>query len=306
VNGVHDLGGMHGFGPVVREENEPVFHEEWERRAFALVESAFSWRRFNTDEFRRTIERMPPARYLAASYYERWLYAIESLLIEKGVVTREEIDATAVKLQRGEPAAREPSAAQSPAQDGSQATDLGSQPAGPSRRGAPKLRFDPSFKPRFKAGQRVIARNINPEGHTRIPRYARGRRGVIHQDWGVFVFPDTHAHGQGANPQHCYSVEFGARELWGADYPENERVLVDLWDDYLEIDRAAPAGGTRRGGLKKALGPKRTARTVKAKASTAGRVKKAPVKGRRAAGPAGVKSAGRRAKKNAKRPRKSR
>lgn len=306
MNGVHDLGGMHGFGPVIREENEPVFHEEWERRTFALMRSASSWRRFNTDEFRRTIERMPPARYLAASYYERWLYAIESLLIEKGVLTREEIDAAVAKLQRGEPSAGELSAAQSPAHDGSQATDPGSQAGNPPKGGAAKLRFDPSFKPRFKAGQRVIARNINPEGHTRIPRYARGRRGVIHRDWGVFVFPDTHAHGQGTNPQHCYSVEFDARELWGADYPENERVLVDLWDDYLEIDRAAPASGTKRGGLKKALVPKRTARVVRAKASTAGRVKKAPVKGGRAAEPAGVKSAGTRAKKNAKRPRKSR
>jgi nitrile hydratase len=305
VNGVHDLGGMHGFGPVVREENEPVFHEEWEGRAFALQRAVSLLRRFNLDEFRRTIERMPPARYLAASYYERWLYAIEALLIEKGVLTPEEIDATAVKFQRGEPATGELSTAQAPTHDGSQPTNLGSQPGSPSRGGAAKLRFDPSFKARFKAGQRVIARNINSEGHTRIPRYVRGRRGVIHRDWGVFVFPDTHAHGRGANPQHCYAVEFDGRELWGADYPANERVLVDLWDDYLEIDRAAHADGTRRA-LKEALAPKRLASAVKAKVSPAPRMNKTPVKERRAARATVAKSSGKHTQKNAKRPRKSR
>jgi nitrile hydratase len=296
---------MHGFGAVICEENEPVFHEEWEGRAFALQRAASLLRRFNLDEFRRTIERMPPARYLAASYYERWLYAVESLLIEKGALTREEIDATAVKLHRGEPGAGELSAAQAHTHDGSQPTDPGSQPGSPSRGGATKLRFDPSFKPRFKAGQWVIARNINPAGHTRIPRYVRGRRGVIHRDWGVFVFPDTHAHGRGANPQHCYAVEFDARELWGADYPANERVLVDLWDDYLEIDRAAHADGTGRAS-QKALAPKRLASAVKAKVSPAPRMKKTRVKERRAARPTVVKRSGKPTQKNAKRPRKSR
>ncbi len=91
MNGVHDLGGMHGFGPVIREPNEPVFHSEWEKRMFAMTLTAMGRRVCNVDEFRRAIERMPPAGYLAASYYEKWLYAVESLLVEKGVATREEI-----------------------------------------------------------------------------------------------------------------------------------------------------------------------------------------------------------------------
>jgi nitrile hydratase len=102
------------------------------------------------------------------------------------------------------------------------------------------LRFDRSYHPRFKAGDRVIARNSNPEGHTRIPRYARGHHGLIHRDWGVFVFPDTHAHGAGTKPQHCYAVEFDGRELWGSDHPAGERVYLDLWEDYL--DAALEAG----------------------------------------------------------------
>lgn len=100
--------------------------------------------------------------------------------------------------------------------------------------GARALRHDQSYRPRFTAGDRVVARNLNPEGHTRLPRYARGHHGIIRRDWGVFVFPDTHAHGGPAQPQHCYAVEFDGRELWGGDHPQGERVYLDLWEQYLE------------------------------------------------------------------------
>ncbi len=110
-----------------------------------------------------------------------------------------------------------------------------------------------------KFGDKVVARNMNPEGHTRVPRYARGKHGVIRHDWGVFVFPDTHAHGQGANPQHCYSVEFDARELWGPDHSVRERIYIDLWEDYLEADRAQRSATPRQ----KSAPAKKPAPTIK-------------------------------------------
>ena len=225
MNGVHDLGGMHGFGPVVAEQNEPVFHSDWEKRVFAMTLTAMGRRVCNVDEFRRAIEQMPPPSYLAATYYEKWLHAIEALLVEKGVATREEIAA-------GHAAAPGPAKATGPVGNGGVDSFDSS---------AVKLRFDKSYKPSFKAGDRVVARNFNPEHHTRLPRYARGKRGVVRYDHGVFVFPDTHAHGLGAKPQHVYTVEFEAEELWGPDRNERAPVCLDCWDDYLERDRTAAA-----------------------------------------------------------------
>lgn len=230
MNGIHDMGGMHGFGPIVRERDEPVFHSEWERRMFAIALAVMGRRCFNVDEFRRTIERIPPDEYLRASYYERWLRAVENLLIGKGVVERAELDVVMATLRAGvlAPTVR---AREEPA------TGLAEDSAALSETlggGARALRYDTNYRPRFKAGDTVIARNLNPEGHTRLPRYARGHHGIIRHDWGVFVFPDTHAHGSGTKPQHCYAVEFDGRELWGDDHPQGERVSVDLWEDYLE------------------------------------------------------------------------
>ena len=258
MNGVHDMGGMDGFGPIRREDNEPVFHADWERRVFALRLAMGGRRYYNVDEFRRTIERIPPARYLTASYYERWLDAIESLLIEKGILSGAELDA-AIGAAEAQPAPIRASGAPNsvPAVDDAAARRK-------SRHGGTELRRDRSFKPRFKSRDRVIARNMNPAGHTRIPRYVRGRRGVIRHDWGVFVFPDTHAHGLGANPQHCYSVEFGASEVWGEGHSDRERILVDLWEDYLERDRSRAAAAKSR-----ALPPKRTASSAVSKSTSA-------------------------------------
>jgi nitrile hydratase subunit beta len=237
MDGVHDLGGMHGFGPVVREANEPVFHADWEKRVFA-INLALAARVRNIDEFRHAIERMPPARYLSASYYEKWLYAIESLLVEKGIATREE-------LASGRAAAPVAARATGPLERGDGVATFDP--------GAVKLRFDKSFRPRFKAGDHVIARNIHPQHHTRLPRYARAKRGVIRFDQGVFVFPDTHAHGRGAKPQHVYTVAFDSRELWGPDGNSRAPVYLDCWEDYLERDRAAAKPPTRaRAAVKRA------------------------------------------------------
>jgi nitrile hydratase len=226
MNGAHDLGGMHGFGPVVAEPDEPVFHADWERRAFALTLAMGAWRRWNLDMSRSEREQMPPAEYLATSYYEHWMFGLERLLVKHGFLAPEEL----ARIQRGEPAAAgEPAAPQ----------DGAMRPDGVSRmlRNRRAARRDVPVPPRFEVGQLVVARNIHPTGHTRVPRYVRGRRGAVAIDHGVFVFPDTHAAGEGGRPQHVYSVRFAAQELWGPDAPARDSVYVDLWDDYLE---AAP------------------------------------------------------------------
>ncbi|HEY6298400.1 MAG TPA: nitrile hydratase subunit beta [Candidatus Binatus sp.] len=212
MNGVHDMGGMDGFGPVLPEPNEPVFHADWERRMYALVGSVMGSAQVNLDEFRHAIERIPPARYLASSYYERWLAAAETILVERGVVTREEL----LALQ---------DASIDPALIASGVATHGPSPV--------KSTAKPQ-RARYVKGARVRARNLNPVGHTRLPRYARGKAGVVARDWGVFVFPDTNAHHAGTKPQHCYSVSFDARELWGKPAGSRERVFIDLWEDYLE------------------------------------------------------------------------
>ncbi len=214
MNGVHDMGGMDGFGKVIREENEPVFHAAWEGRTIALVMSGIAR---SADEFRHAIERIPPARYLASSYYERWLAGAETLLIEHGIATREELIAKQGAATDPYPIAN----------------------AVPARGPSPVKEKKPS-SPRFAKGDRVRARNINPNGHTRLPRYARGKVGVVARDWGVFVFPDTNAHQAGTKPQHCYSVAFDARQLWGKAANSRERVFIDLWEDYLDPIAATP------------------------------------------------------------------
>jgi nitrile hydratase len=225
MNGAHDLGGMHGFGPVVPEPDEPAFHAAWERRAFGLTLAMGAWRRWNLDMSRSEREQMPPAEYLATSYYEHWLFGLERLLVKHGFVTAEELAAQATDA----PVAREPAALQDGALRPDGVTRMLS-----NRRAA---RRDAPVAPKFEVGAAVRARNIHPTGHTRVPRYVRGRCGVVAIDHGVFVFPDTHAAGEGDKPQHVYSVRFAARELWGPDASPRDSVYVDLWDDYLE---AAP------------------------------------------------------------------
>ena len=210
------MGGMDGFGAVTREANEPVFHSDWERRVFAIMNLTMRAAGVNIDEFRHAIERIPPGQYLGSSYYERWLSAVETLLAERGLITREELIS---KL--------DDSAENLPAQVASGMRAIGPEPV--QEKSGGKLP-----RARFAKGERVRARNINPPGHTRVPRYVRGKRGVIARDYGVFVFPDTNAHHAGTKPQHCYSVSFEARELWGKSRSSRDKVLIDLWEDYLE------------------------------------------------------------------------
>jgi nitrile hydratase beta subunit len=217
MNGVHDMGGMQDMGPVQEEKNEPVFHRPWEGRVFAIYRATGAWRKWNIDAARYSRELIPPAEYLRMSYYEKWYVGLVDLLTARGLVTRSEIDSG------------------KPAHGSTKATP----PLTPKQllesvaKGTPTKR-DVSVAPRFQAGQRIRARNINPVGHTRLPRYARGKLGMIERDYGVFVFPDTNAQFLGENPQHLYAVRFSARELWGEQAKLQDTVYLSMWDDYLE------------------------------------------------------------------------
>ena len=217
MNGVHDMGGMHGMGPIEYEPNEPVFHTRWEARAFALTLAMGAWRKWNIDASRHARELIAPDEYLRMSYYEKWIAGLVELSIEHGLVTREEID-------RGCPAQGSPKAVPPLTAD---------KVAKTLAKGGPASR-DVAVPPRFQVGQRVRARNIHPAGHTRLPRYARGKLGAIDRDHGVHVFPDTNAHFLGENPQHVYSVRFAARELWGKQAAPHDAVYIDLWDNHLD------------------------------------------------------------------------
>lgn len=213
MNGIHDLGGMDGFRLRERDPDEPLFKHEWERLVFgSYLALKAPW---SIDESRYGVERIPPERYLTMPYYARWLYRNEQLLIKYGLVTAAELaDAEAV-----------PAVA----------------PRAPGDRDASRLlsgmivQADTTgVMPSFAVGDRVLVKNEHPEGHTRAPRYVRGRQGVVQRDQGVHVFPDTNAMGLGHKPQHCYSVRFNATELWGERANPRDRVYVDLFDDYLE------------------------------------------------------------------------
>jgi nitrile hydratase len=217
MNGVHDMGGMHGMGPIMAEKDEPVFHHAWEGRIFAMNRAMGAWRKWNLDASRLSRELIPPAEYLRMSYYERFVAGLVELIVQSGLTTRAEIES-------GVPAPGSGKAV--PALTVDKAVALVAKGAAASR--------NVNVASRFHVGQRVRARNIHPVGHTRLPRYARGKSGTIDRDHGVFVFPDTNAHYLGEKPQHVYSVRFAARELWGEGAAPRDSVYVDLWDDYLE------------------------------------------------------------------------
>jgi len=221
MNGGHDLGGMHGFGPVEIERDEPVFHHEWERRVFALTMAAGFLRKWNIDQGRFAREQMPPAEYLATTYYEHWLFGLEKLLHDRGLVTRDEVAARLV----GHGGVVRP---------GADAKTLKRGDVEGALRRSRTSKADEDVAPRHRVGDRVSTRNIHPLGHTRLPRYARGKRGVVTIDHGVWVFPDSAGNGLGRKPQHCYSVRFEARELWGDATTSRDAIYIDLWDDHLE------------------------------------------------------------------------
>ena len=217
MNGVHDMGGMHGMGPIEYEKNEPVFHAAWEGRVYALNRALRAWRKWSLDTDRHGIELLPQADYLRMGYYERWAVRMFEQVVKYGLVTKEE-------MQSGKAASGSPRA--TPALTAEMSSRFLS-------RGIPSSQ-DPKIRPHFKVGQHVRGRNMHPAGHTRLPRYARGKSGTIVRDHGVYVFPDTNAHFLGEKRQHVYSVRFAARELWGESASPRDFVHLDMWDDYLE------------------------------------------------------------------------
>jgi nitrile hydratase len=211
MNGIHDMGGMHGFGPVDVERNEPVFHGAWERRVLGMAYQVVGLGWATIDTFRHAIERIDPVGYLTLGYYGRWLNALERVLVEADALPADAVDAR-----------------------------LAGRPLPPPGPLAPPTRGHPGFvrplerAPRFAVGQAVRPRVVSPAGHTRLPRYVAGRRGVVHRLHPPCVFPDANAGGRGEDPQHLYNVRFEAAELWGTSAEAGAALHIDLFEPYLE------------------------------------------------------------------------
>jgi len=217
MNGAADLGGMMGFGRVLNEPEGQPFHAEWERRAHAMVIAVGAAGRWSIDAARHARESLPPGEYLASSYYEIWIKGLEKLLVERGLVGADEL-AGRRSLRPG-----------TPVRQVLQAADVSAVLA--ARRPYERPVAAPAC---YGVGQRVRARNMHPTGHTRLPRYARCKVGVIERIHGSHVLPDTNAHGQGEHPQWLYSVRFAATELWGDNADSTLSVSIDAWESYLQ------------------------------------------------------------------------
>jgi nitrile hydratase len=216
MDGVHDMGGMHGFGKVEPEENEPVFHAEWEARMQGVYRAMSYAGVWVIDQARFAREQLPPAVYLGSSYYRKWELGMEKQLVELGLVGADEL-AAGHALRPGKALKRKLSADQVP-----NTITRGSY-ARPAQAPA-----------RFKPGDRVRAKNIHPTTHTRLPRYARDKVGVIEALRGCHVFPDTVAVGKGEDPQWLYTVLFDGRELWGESAEPSLKVSIEAFEPYLE------------------------------------------------------------------------
>jgi nitrile hydratase beta subunit len=208
MNGVHDMGGMHGFGPVLPEIDEPPFHAEWERRAFSMTLALGALGLWNIDQMRHERESVPPAEYLSSSYYRIWFLALENAVRGLGLLNREDLSARTADELIGMLSSR--SSYERP------------------------INAEPIFQP----GQRVRARNINPGGHTRLPRYARGHVGTVLAVRGAHVYPDRNAVPLGRQSNHApewlYTIDFTAGELWGEGADPTLTVSIDAWEPYLE------------------------------------------------------------------------
>jgi len=212
MNGIHDMGGMQGLGELHYEETEPVFHEPWEGRIPAMMSALGVF-----DGFRVPIESIPAADYLRMSYYERWLVALNAQIIKYELATRTEIE-------RGRP---DPGSVKAtPALMLAEAREF------PFRTSQSELEIEVAA--RFQVGDRVRGRNIHPTTHTRMPRYTRGKTGIVERDRGVFALPDNEVYNLDPKPQHVYLVRFMARELWGEEASAHDSLYIDMWDDYLE------------------------------------------------------------------------
>ena len=216
MNGVHDMGGMHGFGKVEPETNEPPFHADWEGRVLAMQRAMTFTGEWNIDMSRSAQERLPAHVYLSSSYYERWARGLEKNAVEKGLIDADELTAGHA-LRPGKPVKRV------------MTKDTVSAAFSRGSFGRPT-----STHARFKPGDRVRTRNTNPTHHTRLPRYARGKVGIVEAIRGCHVFPDSVTTGGGENPQWLYTVVFDSHELWGATADPTLKVSIEAFEPYLE------------------------------------------------------------------------
>ena len=221
MDGIHDMGGMHGFGPVVRDENEPLFHHEWERRVLGIAVAAPVPVPGGS---RNNIENMDPAHYLSSTYYEKWLHSRVRGLIDAGALTADELE-TRMALFRNRPDAETPV---HPDPDCVRASLAGRIPA-------PSTPSQAEVRPKFQAGDRVRALNIHPEGHTRLPRYVRGKTGTVARFYGIHDLQDAELPGGCVlREQPLYAVGFASRELWGESAEACNTVYLDMWEGYME------------------------------------------------------------------------
>ncbi len=220
MDGIHDMGGMHGFGPVERESREPVFHYEWEGRVFGMFLST----QVPTPEGKRyKIETMDPEQYLTASYYERWMHACIQVCVDAGALTTEELETRMADL-RDHPESSMP-----------QRQEPERLARWTERVRAPRtIRHETDQAPQFAVGDAVRARNIHPAGHTRLPRYVRGQPGVVTRFYGFHDVQDHLPAGVEAPPEPVYAVRFDAQVLWGTDAEPNAALCIDMWERYLE------------------------------------------------------------------------
>ncbi|HEU4659147.1 MAG TPA: nitrile hydratase subunit beta [Pseudolabrys sp.] len=217
MNGVHDMGGMDGFGKVEIEKNEPPFHHEWEGRVMAMVRAIGANGGINIDMQRFSRESLPPVVYLESSYYKKWFLALQQSMLDRGMIDGDEIEA-GHSLRPSPPLKR------------------GKFSMNDVQRVMTRGSFSraPTASPAFAVGNRVRTKNINPVTHTRLPRYARGHIGTVERINGCHVFPDTNARGEGENPQWLYTVVFSGRDLWGDDADPKLKVSIEAFEPYLE------------------------------------------------------------------------
>lgn len=215
MNGVHDLGGMHGFGPVDIESGKKLFHAEWEKRVFGMTVACGFLGVWNIDQSRSAREAMEPGEYLQTGYYQHWLHGLESLLVKRGLLT-------ACEMKNKKPDSIEKVAV--PADRVAAILTSG----GPAD-------CTSATQPQYKTGETIVLKNHHPQGHTRAPRFIRGKRGVIHRYHGSHVLPDVSSQSEGVKTgAHLYSVRFEAVELWGENGDHNGAVYVDVFEPYIQ------------------------------------------------------------------------
>ena len=218
MDGIHDMGGMDGFGKVEPEPNEPVFHAPWEGRVMAMNRAMGATGAWNIDMSRFSREVLPPDVYLSSSYYRKWFLGLEQMLLERALIGADEV-----------------------------ASGHAKHPAKPLKRGnftvadvervmtRGSFSRPPQAPARYKPGDRLRAKNIHPATHTRLPRYVRGHVGTVERVQGCHVFPDVAATGRGDNPQWLYTVCFDGRELWGPDADPTVKISIDAFEPYLDL-----------------------------------------------------------------------